>query len=49
MGTEMRHREIEGNGMLFFDGISSIVQDADMFQLLLRAKINASSVCYRSK
>jgi hypothetical protein len=49
MGTEMRHREIEGNDMLLVDGISSILQDADMFQLLLRAKINASSVSYRSK
>jgi hypothetical protein len=49
MGTEMRHREVEGNGMLLVDGISSILQDTDMFQLLVRAKINASGVSYRSK
>jgi len=49
MGTEMKDREIEGNGMLLFDGISSILEDADMFQLLLRAKINAYGVSYRSK
>jgi len=49
MGTEMRHREVEENDMLLVDGISSILQDADMFQLLLRAKINASGVSYSSK